>query len=824
MFKKKSRKTTKIVKIQTVIIIVFLAVFILINVVSYFDLIPKASYYKEGEESTYPILYQERNGKLTNELRGFVDENYKLVANDTTTFLYDQRRLDLLMFKNGHILQEIEYEVREQTTNQLIERTRLPVPQNMEDEVRMTAYIQNLIKENTMYMLLIKINLGDKTINYFTNIIYRPRNRIDEALNLVEDFTSRTFNEASASQIVKYLETSINKDQKEMYKIDIASSFEQITWAGTKMELASEYFFEILQAQEYCYNINVSYLTTSNINREKQTFINKDKYVLRIDTNRHYYMKFERETEELVNLDEDPYDGQKKRFYLGVTNPEKIKKIESENKEYFAFCKEKEIYLYDAKENIMRLIFSNRIKNAKSFKTVPRNYNVKLLMVTDDGTVNFITYGYNMNGENEGYMGIGNYTYNIEENIVRENLFIPVYSSYQSLKYDLEKYCCLNKGRLIFKSYSRIYAIDISTAESMILADGFDETRFAASKDGKYFAFNNDINGKNKTIIIYNIADGLVNTIEAYEGENIEVITYMNDDLFYGILSEKNVWIEADKIIGRPSHEIKVVNSKTNEEKSFREANNYFYNFVNEENVLRFNKYKREGTHYIFSTRDVIVNNYSEEEEIQYAYGEEFTKEKLRVGYITIEQKQKHIKYEANSGIVRRKIEDMQIRASRTTEENIFYVYDSGELVNKLKVFSDAVDEIRDKYGYVKLNDKFTCYNRANKGNVSYLRQKDSILENLKYFKEDLCLINDSIMVINVTGVTERDLEYYITLEEKVAVFKNDTFQFFITGYDNNNFVLEYPNKDRILTPRDVVHRILTYEGFITFAQLENLE
>ena len=166
----------------------------------------------------------------------------------------------------------------------------------------------------------------------------------------------------------------------------------------------------------------------------------------------------------------------------------------------------------------------------------------------------------------------------------------------------------------------------------------------------------------------------------------------------------------------------------------------------------------------------------------------------------------------------------MQIRTGRTTEENIFYVYDSGELVNKLRVFSDAVDAIREKYGYVKLNDKFTCYNRANKGNVSYLRQKDSILENLSYFEEDLCLIDNSIMVINVTGVTERDLEYYITLEEKVAVFKNNTFQFFITGYDNNNFVLEYPNKDRILTPRDVVHRILTYEGFITFAQLENLE
>ena len=151
-------------------------------------------------------------------------------------------------------------------------------------------------------------------------------------------------------------------------------------------------------------------------------------------------------------------------------------------------------------------------------------------------------------------------------------------------------------------------------------------------------------------------------------------------------------------------------------------------------------------------------------------------------------------------------------------------MYDSGDLKAKLKNLSDGINEIRDNYGYVKFDDRITCYNRANKGNVSYLRQDDSILENLEGFEENIYLKDNTILVMNVTGVTERDLEYYLSLNEKIAVYKDDTFQFFITGYDNNNYVLEYKNKDRILTPRIDVHEAVVFGGYVLFAQLEALE
>lgn len=157
-------------------------------------------------------------------------------------------------------------------------------------------------------------------------------------------------------------------------------------------------------------------------------------------------------------------------------------------------------------------------------------------------------------------------------------------------------------------------------------------------------------------------------------------------------------------------------------------------------------------------------------------------------------------------------------------EPDIYYVYNNGNLMSKRKILSDAISEIRDSYGYVKLNNSATCYNRSNKANVSYLRQNDSILENILDFKENFYLKDNKILVMNVTGVMERDLEYYISMGEKVAVYHNNEFQYFITGYDNNNYVLEYMNKDRILTPRSDVHNMIVVENFIVYAQLEKLE
>ena len=801
-----------------IIVIIFIISIVAFNFFSYFDLLPKTTYYTEDEESAFPVLYVYRNEKRLNEMRAYQEVNYSETANQNITLLQDERELNILSVNNGNIINEIEYEVREKTTNKLIERTRLGIDTSEEDETIFKMQIQNLIRQNESYLLIINVNLGAKQIHYFANIMSKPKNRLDEVLDRIEAWTKSTFDDAEARNIVQYLETNKNVDQRQLHDVTIESSYEQITWANTNMELISDLVYDVYQVQDYSFNINIRYLTKSKNGKENYYYTNVDQFVLRWDDRRYYYMKFNRETEELTNIDNKPFDEDRRRFYVGVTDPSDFKKIESENKKYFAFSKNKEIYFYDSDKNTIKALYSKRPDTREKFLHISQDYDMKIMSVSDEGNVRFIKYGYEMEGINEGYIGIDLYEYNNEQDVVEEKIFIPVFTTYQNLKYDVEKLCTVKDNRIIFKNYNNVYSVDIDLAESILLAENFEETRFAASPDNKYFAYNVDLTHIN----IYNIDESRFINIEAKEGENIQVITFMNDDVFYAVSNAGNVWVDAGKIIGRPCHEIIVKNVNTNEEKHFSENGRYQYNFVDEGVVLRYNKYSRNGTHYTFITNDVIVNNYFEEKEIKYPYLEEYTRNKLRIGYLNMEKK--GLKFEKTTNLARKESEPLIFDTRDIKEDDIYYVYNSGNLVKKLKVLSDAVDAIRNQYGYVKLNNKWTCYNRANKGNVSYLRQNDSIIENLEGFVENFYLKDNKILVMNVTGVTERDLEYYISLKQKIAVFRNDTFLFFITGYDNVNYVLEYTNKDRILTNRNEVKNLITNGGVVLFAQLENLE
>ena len=66
-----------------------------------------------------------------------------------------------------------------------------------------------------------------------------------------------TFDEIEARSIVQYLETNINVDQRQLHDVTIESSYEQITWANTKMELISDLIYDVYQVQDYSFNINI---------------------------------------------------------------------------------------------------------------------------------------------------------------------------------------------------------------------------------------------------------------------------------------------------------------------------------------------------------------------------------------------------------------------------------------------------------------------------------------------------------------------------------------------------------------------------------------
>ena len=272
------RRRKKPINPVALAITAFIVAVIGFNIYQYNRLVPKQLYYIDNLDATLPIIYQVRKNRLMNEMRAYRSDRYNMVSNETTTLLEDGRKLNLLIKNNGSRFNYIEYEVRDRTSNSLLERTKVDILDDNKNgnETNITLNIQNLIKQNTSYLLTIKIDVSGKQAYYFTNIISRPKNKLDDAMAQVEDFTVKTFNPAAAASLVKYLETSINRDTKEMYNVTLQQTFEQITFADTKMKLESNIYYSVYQAQEYSFNIAARFLTKSGRKDKSEYFMVQD--------------------------------------------------------------------------------------------------------------------------------------------------------------------------------------------------------------------------------------------------------------------------------------------------------------------------------------------------------------------------------------------------------------------------------------------------------------------------------------------------------------------------------------------------------------------
>ena len=173
----RNKRTFRINKYFAVI-----AVFIL--AMAFFNLIimnlflPTNTYYTESGNISYPVIYQQYADKRINKLFAYKSEKYNMVANETLSLIDNERKLNLIIQKNDYDFSELEYEIRDKTTKELIERTRVPIPDSKSKEVSVSLQIQNLITKGNTYTLQIKIDLLDEKIFYFTNIMYKTNTKL----------------------------------------------------------------------------------------------------------------------------------------------------------------------------------------------------------------------------------------------------------------------------------------------------------------------------------------------------------------------------------------------------------------------------------------------------------------------------------------------------------------------------------------------------------------------------------------------------------------------------------------------------------------------
>lgn len=779
-------------------------------------------------ESTLPRIYVEAGNEKINQLRAYKDETVNGVFNETLTIVPEDRKLILDIYDLNISLKGIAYEVRDKYTDALVERTQLENKdlEDLKTYQRATLRIQNLIGRDQEYNLKIRIESTQQKLYYYTTIVWLSSNKVNETLALARDFVEKSFNKTTGMVLINYMESNANADINQLNEVTLSSNYDQITWGSAylatnstvnkenlNMSLDSEIEFTLLDAKTYCYIINAEYLTKSVDEKGKVNYYhNINEYVFRTIDNKVLVMKYKRTTEEYLDINNLTVSG--KRLYLGITNKNNLNIIKSNNKKYITFVKQKELYVYNDETNTISRFFTFRNEKDKTFKNIYDKYDVKVLKVTDEGNINFLVYGYQNRGRNEGQIGIILYTYNYDTNTVTEDVFIPVYTFYEDLRQDIARLAYLNQNN-IFTTYfnGAVYTVDLTSKDIIVLVNNVSNDSLKVSQTQRMVSWEQLAENKTKSIVVLDNETNATQTINAVEDQIVINCGFLDEDLCYGIGSDKDLWTTHNREIAYMVHTLKFFNTKTGETKSYVDETFYFQNFTAYENRLKYKKFiKLEETGYghefQYVRDDIIINTQHEEENLQEIVRADIHKYKKRVYYLVITATNA-VKKKESPALFINIVELSSLKEKQKT--SYFYSYDNAKLINKRLFLSDAVKDCKDKFGFVKYKGR-TVWNRANKPAYVFLNMpvgRDAdYSNNLQELKYRVVESTDFIIMDGLL-LSANEFEYYIAQHMPVTVYLKNGEYIFVTSFNGKIY--------RTYNPLSNVKRDYTY------AEMENL-
>lgn len=101
------------------------------------------------------------------------------------------------------------------------------------------------------------------------------------------------------------------------------------------------------------------------------------------------------------------------------------------------------------------------------------DHDVQILRAGDDGSADFLVYGYMNRGPYEGQTGVIFYRYDAGSNTVQEKFFIPVVLEFEKLKKDVEQLAYVSPGEMVYLMLNgNVFGIDLSSNESISVAQG----------------------------------------------------------------------------------------------------------------------------------------------------------------------------------------------------------------------------------------------------------------------------------------------------------------------------------------------------------------
>lgn len=777
--------------------------------------------------ATLPMITMESGGVACNELHGNTVEMDVAYQKDCITLLGEGRQANFTVDTFGREITGISTEVRSIDGSRLIENSEVTGWKANGKSFSVSLTLKDLIDTNTQYSLTLILELeGEQKVYYYTTILWNDDVHISEILEFATDFHGKLYDKEVAKELTKYLEPNSKlTDNGTFHKVNIHSSFQQITWGSLEPVQEDAASIRLTQISGNVASLLMDFVVSTGEGKNKIYYNVEEYYRVRYTSERMYLLDYERTMTQIPDTTR-MYANDK--ILLGITD-ENVDMMESADGNTVVFSDMGQLLSYNAATNRLTVIFSFYDKDNADRRTLYDNHGIKILDVDEGGNVKFAVYGYMNRGRHEGETGIQIISYDNSLNTIEEEVYIPYSKSYAVLKDEMEQLLYRNRQQHVyFFLENGVYDVDLEnrSAEQLVSIRQDDSLQVSENHEIIVWQEGDDINHSNQ-LNVRNLNTGEQTVIRAEDGEAIRPLGFMGEDIIYGVARESDIRTENSGQLFYPMYKVCISNSSGDNLKEYGQDGIYIVDCAIEGNQITLSRIQRsENGSYQEILDDQIMNNVEEEPgqnkvvtadiDIYERYVQIQTKTTIDTKTIKV-LNPKEVVFEGGR----------ELTLDAVSEVSRYYVYNAYGVQGIYSAPGKAVKEAYDSSGVVANDRGITVWlkgNRVSRNQIMAIKeesvtdQKNSLtvcLDNIlrhagitRNTEYDLAQGKTAIQILeeNMTGVQVLDLSgcsldavlYYVNQDIPVLAILEDGEAVLVTGFNEFNVVIMEPSTGKL--------------------------
>ncbi len=804
-------------------IILLLAVFV--AAIIFFEILTNRQRAVEGinmESPTLPLVSIEYMGDVTTILHGYVQEMDPCYMRESIIPLSDDRVISLTMDTKGQEVTAMSYQIRSIDTERNISGNDVTYSQEG-DTITASIQAENLIEKNEEYLLILTVEQGEKSIYYYTRIMETEGCYEDRIIDFAQDFHDKALNK-ELEGLATYVESKSGGDKNELGHVTINSSLSQITYGSfTGVEVADP-LVSLTDISTNYVSLSFAYELSSISGQNTDYYLCKEDFRIRYTDQRMYLLSYDRSMEQM--LDAGQMDINENVLDLGVTND--VDYLSNETGTVVSFTHSGSLFQYNQTERTLKTIYSF-VNDPTDIRSTYDQHKILILNIDESGTMDYVVYGYMNAGQHEGQCGINLYHYDSISNVSTEQVFIPSSSSYQILNANFSDliYESSNNSFYIMVNGTLLY-MQLNELVTQELMTGMDNSQYAVSGSGRYMAWmENPVTSDSIHILDLETSNSF--DIKAASGQLLRPLGFMDDDLIYGIVNEKDVSMDEAGTKVYPMSQVIIADitntAGASQLMSYEKSGVYISDIRIESYTIYLDRIQKdENGNYVETTGDTIKNSAGEQNKavelttsVDAARGNvlSITMDELKEG----ESLGKII---SDSPKLAMANHTRDIAVSTSTNSTEYFVYVGSSVTLATDDLLTAITEADANMGLVVDNTPRYVWKRGRKSyqnaiSVTYGSSDSESNSQAKALSAMLVHEGENVQVhtlleggqtpisilsstlkdydiLDLTGASLDEVLYYVNLGNPVYAYTGENSALLIVGYDSANILVYNPD------------------------------